>query len=110
VSRDPIYQVAAAWCVPDKLTFGGHLALTDAAIEWTPTQRNADLGARPWSAPLGDVREVGKSRRTWNLFDGGLRVRLRIVMRDDSEVLFVVNKLDDVLAALEGVVFRGRRL
>lgn len=94
-------RIAAGWCVPENGTFGGHLNVTSSQVTWTPTEANRALGAEEWSIPAQTVREVGKSPRTWNLFDGGLRVRLRITTTDGGHHLFVVNSLEDVLCALQ---------
>jgi len=105
VSDDDLgFRVAASWCDPGKVTYGGHLELTSTRLAWTPTSRNQKLGAKAWSVPVDDVREIGKSPRTWCISDGGIRVRMRIATADGGEQLFVVNKLNSVLDALGAVL------
>jgi hypothetical protein len=96
---------AAAWLANYKVgrfrAAGGKLELYAGALRFRPNRVDRALGSRLWSVPLAAVTEVGAAPRTWNLFDGGLRVRLRVVTRDGGEHLFVVNGLRAVIAAID---------
>ena len=86
---------------------GGQLEFTRTRVRFTP--HRADPG-REWSAELRDIQAVGKSPRTYGLFNGGLRARLRLTLADGSSELFVVLKLDQVIADVEPLVAgRGSR-
>jgi len=83
------------------IAVGGKLVITNRRLVFRPGRVDRKLGAKVWSVPLAHITEIGKRKRTWNPFDGGLRTRLRIVTHDGAEHLFVVNGLDDVIATLQ---------
>jgi hypothetical protein len=58
---------------------------------------------------LVEIVEVGVEPRSGNLFDGGLRSRLRVVLADGQRHLFVVNGVRKVVAELQGAVDAARR-
>lgn len=80
---------------------GGRLHVTDRRLSFMPTAVEMRMGGRPWSLALTDVRSVGREPKSrTNLTGGSLRDRLRIETETGPE-LFVVNRLDDVIARLE---------
>ncbi|MCA9678402.1 MAG: hypothetical protein KC464_25475 [Myxococcales bacterium] len=79
---------------------GGKLALTDRRLRFRPNRVDRSLGGEVWSVPLDQIADVGRQPRTWNLFDGGLRTRLRVTTRDGAAHLFVVNRLGRVVDAI----------
>jgi hypothetical protein len=76
---------------------GGRLFLTDRRIVFVPHAFDRDLWGRAWSCPLSEIAEVGEEPRTWGLFDGGMRRRLRVTPNRGDKALFVVNKLRDAV-------------
>ncbi|RMI31374.1 hypothetical protein [Nocardia stercoris] len=80
---------------------GGRLYLTGARVLFEPSHVDALTGGQSWSAPLEWVASVGSQLPTGGAFDGGLRTRLRIQLRDGTVELFVVNGLDDAIAVLQ---------
>jgi len=79
---------------------GGRLHLTPAGLTFEPHAIDSATGGLRWSVPLAAIAEVGEAPRTWHPFDGGLRRRLRVVLRDGHTALFVVPRLADVVARL----------
>ncbi|MBK7193768.1 MAG: hypothetical protein IPH80_14905 [Myxococcales bacterium] len=96
----------AAWLANFKVgrfrAAGGKLELRGGRLRFCPNRVDRALGSRVWAVPLDAITVVGKAPRTWNLLDGGVRVRLRVVTRDGGEHLFVVNRLRAVIAAIDG--------
>jgi hypothetical protein len=89
---------------------GGHLAISPTRITFDPHAFDRERGGEVWSALLADVVAVGKRRRTWNLSDGGIRTRLELEMRDGHSELFVVPRLDKVIAELNQLVSSRSRI
>jgi hypothetical protein len=80
---------------------GGKLAITDGRLEFRPHAADRALGADAWSVGLDEVRAVGREPRGLNPLNGALRERLRVETRSGPPELFVVSKLDDVIARIE---------
>jgi hypothetical protein len=80
---------------------GGKLFLTDRRLIFCPHWIDAATGGRTWSLPLSDVAGVGIKPKGGDRFAGGLRDRLQIDLADGDVQLFVVNRLDEVVARLE---------
>lgn len=77
---------------------GGRLYLTNQRVIFCPHAFDAALAGEYWWAQLADIVEVGKAKRDLRqLYGGGLRTRLKIVLRDGTTELFVVNKLNAVI-------------
>jgi hypothetical protein len=83
---------------------GGKLFLTDRRLIFCPHWIDAVTGGRTWSLPLASVAGVGITPKGGDRFAGGLRDRLRIELADGDEQLFVVKRLDEVVARLEAAV------
>jgi hypothetical protein len=79
---------------------GGHLTVSSSRVAFEPHSYDRERGGEAWSASLADVAAIGRKRRTWNPWDGGIRTRLELVMRDGHSELFVVPHLDNVVAEL----------
>jgi hypothetical protein len=86
-------------------TVGGQLEFTRSRVRFTPHRANP---GQVWATELRTVRAVEKSPRTYGIFNGGLRERLRLTMADGSSEIFVVLKLDQVIAEVEPLVAAGR--
>jgi hypothetical protein len=87
-----------------RITRGGRLTLTNEALVWTPT-----LGARrqpSWRCPLSMVRTAEATGRTLNILVAGPRRRLRIVLVDGGEEVFVVNRVDRVMTIINDAIRR----
>jgi hypothetical protein len=78
-------------------TVGGGLYLTATRVLFTPNRFEAAIGGQEWSAPLRSIRSVNIQLRGGNVFQGGLRDRLRITFADGSVELFVVDQINEVI-------------
>jgi hypothetical protein len=77
---------------------GGKLFLTDRRIVFTPHLIDAAIKGKGWAAALDSIAEIGVQERgtgRGQALGAGIRNRLRIALRDGSDELFVVNKLDE---------------
>lgn len=83
---------------------GGRLYLTGERLLFEPTHIDALTGGRAWQAPLSAIATISTQAATGGVFSGGLRTRLRIDLRDGSTELFVVNKVDEIVAVLQKAV------
>lgn len=81
---------------------GGSLFLEEARIVFEPTALEAGLtDTKALEIPYSIIASVDKAPRTNNLFDGGLRKRLRIKTKSGQEYLFVVNGVDKAIDAIQ---------
>lgn len=73
---------------------GGRMWLTDRRLHFEPHGVDRALAGKTWSVPLREIAEVGTTPVDLrHFFGGGLRRRLRVVLRDGSEWYFVLNRL-----------------
>lgn len=86
---------------------GGRLYLTGERLLFEPNHIDALTGGRSWNSALADMVEIGTQAPTGEKFNGGLRTRLRIGLRDGTTELFVVNGVDRVVELLRGAVATG---
>jgi hypothetical protein len=84
---------------------GGQLEFTRSRARFTPHRANPK---QEWATELRNIRAVEKAPRSYGPFNGGLRERLRLTLADGSSEIFVVLKLDNVIAEIEPLV-AGRR-
>jgi hypothetical protein len=82
---------------------GGKLWLTDRRLLFLPHGLDRALGAGSVEIPLSDITFVGKEPAGGGLLSGGLRDRLRVEAVDGSHFLFVVNRLDEVIAQIRSI-------
>jgi hypothetical protein len=78
---------------------GGHLLLTDQRVVFYPHKFDSAIGGRPWECDLKSISKVSTAPRGRNPFDGSIRRRLQI--DGQTTELFVVNKVDSVVEAIE---------
>jgi hypothetical protein len=85
---------------------GGHLELSDSALSFRPHALDRALAGKEWSTPLSAIASVGVAERGGKglVFGGAVRKRLRIELRDGSVELFVMNRLDQVVADVRHAV------
>ncbi|MFI5716796.1 hypothetical protein [Nocardia sp. NPDC051750] len=83
---------------------GGRLYLTGERILFEPSHFDALTGGRSCHIALSDVAAVGTEAPSGNKFDGGMRTRLRIDLRDRSTELFVINRVNDAVDVLQRAV------
>jgi hypothetical protein len=83
-----------------RMTKGGRLFVTNHRVLFRPHVIDRLFGARDVSMPRSEVAEVDVAPRTRGLFDGGLRRRLVIRLRDGNEHLFVVNRVEALASDL----------
>ncbi len=89
---------------------GGKLFLTNRRLLFNPQLVDGMIGGQRWSTPLELVSEVTvepKGSGKAGKLGGGLRDRLKLVLGNGEEELFVVNKLDEVVARLGSAVPGG---
>lgn len=90
---------------------GGKLFLTNRRLLFNPQLVDGAIGGKRWFTPLDQVSEVTvepKGSGKAGKLGGGLRDRLKLVLRNGEEELFVVNKVDEVVDRL-GEAVGGRR-
>lgn len=92
-----------------KLARGGKLAVDGTRLTFTPHTLDRALGGVMVDVALAEIVEVGVEPRSGNVFDGGLRSRLRVVLADGQRHLFVVNGVKGVVAELRGAIDAARR-
>lgn len=83
---------------------GGRLYLTADRILFEPNHIDALTGGRSWQGRLTDIATVGTQAPTGEKFNGGLRTRLLIELRDGTTELFVVNGVDRVVELLRAAM------
>lgn len=88
---------------------GGGLYLTGERLLFEPNHIDALIGGRSWYSALSDIAEIGTQAPTGGKFNGGLRARLRIELRDGTTELFVVNGLDRVVELLRSAAADSSR-
>jgi len=76
---------------------GGALFLTNQRLVFRANRLEHLIGGKAWDVNLINVMSVGVAEKTGNLFDGGLRNRLKVQVHNDEPALFVVNKLPEVI-------------
>ena len=83
-----------------RMTKGGKLFVTNHRVLFRPRRLDRLFGARDLSVPRSAVAAVDVAARTHGLFDGGLRRRLVIRLRDGTEHFFVVNRVEALVVKL----------
>lgn len=83
-----------------RVTKGGRLLVTNHRALSARGRSTGYSGARDVSIPRSQVAEVRVAPRSRRLLDGGLRRRLVIRLRDDTEHLFVVNRAEALATTL----------
>lgn len=81
-------------------TVGGRLSLTNHRLLFRSRMFDMLFGGRHLSVPRSAIKEVAVAPRTGGLLDGGLRRRLVVRLLDGTEHLFVVNRVEAVVASL----------
>jgi hypothetical protein len=89
------------WCVRANMTqgrraVGGHLEVAGSVLRFRPSGFDKATGSGGFEVQLADLKGVDVVPRTWNLFDGGLRSRLRLQLADGGHALFVVSRPSEV--------------
>ena len=86
---------------------GGRLYLTTHRVAFEPHQVEILLKSAPSSLPLGEVSsvELEAAEIAWaHLFDGGMRSRLKIVMKSGAVDLYVVNHPEEVAKRIQAAL------
>lgn len=91
---------------PDVRTaVAGILYVTTAGrLLFVPNRGNLRRYAQTREWQVSNIAEVGEQQRDWTPYTGGMQKRLRIGLRDGSELLFVVSKRDEAIDGLRSVV------
>jgi hypothetical protein len=71
---------------------GGKLAVADDRLTFTPHGLDTSIGGTVFDALLISIVSIDMAPRTFELFNGGMRKRLRLRLVDGVEALFVVNR------------------
>lgn len=85
------------------ITSGGQLVVTNRRVMFQPNRFDMVIGRRPWKCPLASVTGFEAVDRDLTVLAGGIRERLRIQTTDGAET-FVVNKLKEKIAELQGLL------
>jgi hypothetical protein len=83
---------------------GGHLQVEDGRLRFEPHGFDAATGGRGVDVDLRDVHEVDVAPLAGDVFGGGLRRRLRVRLRDGTDVLFVVSRVRQRVEELTAAV------
>jgi hypothetical protein len=83
-----------------RTTKGGRLLVTNHRVLFRPRAFDKLFGARDVSVPRSQVAGVDVAPRSRRLLHGGLRRRLVIRLRDGTEHLFVVNRVEALATSL----------
>ena len=84
-----------------RVTVAGTLCVTQRRLVFAPTGLNIRRRP-PWSASLGQVQSFEVADRTGEAFNGGIRRRLKVTLRDGAVELFVIKHLDAAAEKLRG--------
>jgi len=80
---------------------GGRLYVTNRRVLFCPHAVDAALAGEYWWVEHSAIRGLGRAERNYRaLHAGGLRRRLRIELVGGDVELFVINKLDQVIAEI----------
>ena len=87
-----------AWQVRANMTqgdtaVGGKLAVADGRLTFTPHGLDRSIGGTAFDVLLTEIVSIDMAPRTFDLFNGGMRKRLRVRLVDGVEALFVVNRV-----------------
>jgi len=83
---------------------GGYLFMTQKRLYFEPHRLDRMLKGKSWKCDLCRIVDVDISPRDANVFAGGQRKRLRILLADGSAEQFVVNRIEHSIAKLrEGI-------
>ncbi len=85
-------------------TVGGWLEADAERFSFAPHRLEAWLGGGRWSANLHDVRRIRVVAPNDREFPVGMRRRLAIDTADGTETVFIVNRLESVVAQLRAQV------
>jgi hypothetical protein len=89
-------------------TVAGSLCLTERSLIFTPAKPGPRRNEQQ-NFPLQDCARVESVARTWTLYDGGLRRRMRVVRSDGSSAMFITRNVDDAIALLSGAIAEHAR-
>jgi len=89
-----------------KRVVAGQIVVTKKELRFTPHRYHP---SGEWIAELHEIQSVDSSPRTFGLFNGGLRPRLRLGFHGGETELFVVNDLSKVIADLKPRVEAARK-
>ena len=101
-------EPVASWGVnrtqSEKRAVGGKLWVTTHRLVFLPHRLDAATGGQKWVAPRSEVVSVGRQGAGGDSLGGGLRARLQLTLGNGDRQLFVVNKLDRVVAELSAAL------
>lgn len=87
---------------------GGRLSLTSRRLVFNANRIDHRMGGRDWATPLDTVKGFGVAdRAVKQAMAGGLRRRLRVVLADGSEELFVVRDAEKAVQKLRQLIHDG---
>ena len=92
-----------------RTTKGGRLIVTNQRVLFRPRRFDRLFGAHDLTVSRAAVAAIEIAPRTRGPFDGGLRRRLAIRLRDGTEHLFVVNRVFQLAASLRSELFEDAR-
>lgn len=87
---------------------GGRLFLTSQRIVFLPHLLDATLGGAPWLSDRSSIVALAKEPRGRERLAGGLRDRLKLVLSNAEDELFVVRDVDRVIEELTSALESGR--
>jgi hypothetical protein len=89
---------------------GGRLFLTSQRLVFLPHLLDATLGGASWVSDRSSIVSLAKEPRGRERLAGGLRERLKLVLSNGEQELFVVRDVDRVIEELTSGLESGRNL
>ena len=100
------WQRTALYCLPNT-TIGGTFYATSSEFIFMPNRMSSRKDWGPQRIPFGQVANLSVQERTGTPYNGGLRRRVRIDMRNSETHLVVMRHPDDAVDELRALLGRG---
>ena len=103
-SEEIILAYPANMTQNNRTAVGGKLFITNQRVIFTTNVIDDKLGGKSFAKAREDIDYIFIKERELSfseLFSGGLVNRLGIKLNDNSEVFFVVNKLDEIINSIK---------
>lgn len=95
-----VWKQFAALTRGTRFPISGMLNLTEDRLIFQPNTGNRKEDMTPLEYSRHSCVRVEPFKRTWNPYNGGLRRRMRLVLSDGGDELFIVDNLDQTVEQL----------
>jgi hypothetical protein len=107
--EEPLASWSANRTQSAKRAVGGKLWVTTHRVVFLPHRLDAATGGQKWVAQRSEIAGIGRQAAGGDTLGGGLRDRLQLTLTNGDRQLFVVNRLERVVADLTAAVRPGAR-